>query len=144
MIKTDSQETFCIREAKGDGYRVIMVVNETLKNFDKKELFPWCLHIIIDIESRTEPYNLPTNSESDILNTMQDNFSALICSVTLCRYIGRITGYGKRELYYYVEDPEKIHQKLTAIIQNKDYIREFEYSIKRDIEWKEVNFFFDY
>jgi hypothetical protein len=137
------KNSFCLKEAKGDDYHYIMIVDSSLKNFKNKSLFSWLLLITIDLKDKTEPYKLPTNQEAKVLDWVEDHFTKLIGSTTTYQYVGKITGDGIRKLYYYVEDPEKIHQKLTDIIQNGDYVRDFEYSITKDIEWNEVNFFFN-
>ena len=138
------EEKFTIREAKGNDHYIIMIVNETLKFFNDKSSIPWFLFISVDIKDKTGRYELPTSQEAKVLDSIQNKFNELIGSTTVFKYVGRITGDGKRELYYYIENPEEINAKLTEIIQNRDYVREFEYSIIKDTEWKRVSFFFDY
>ena len=144
-MKKDSQkEKHTLRVAEGDGYYRTMMVNETLENFNDKGFYPWLLYISIDIEEKTEKFDLPTNDEAVILNSMEDNFDALIGATVPYKYIGRITNNGKRDIYYYVTEPQKIYKELNSIIESGNYIREFEFSISEDPNWEEVSFFFDY
>ena len=138
------QESFNIREAKGEDFYKIMVVNESLKHFNNYNSYPWILFIEIDIKEKTKPYNLPTNEEAEVLNLLEDKLTDLISSSIPYQYVGRITDNGKRELYYYLENPKIVHEKLNNLIEGGNYEREFEYSISKDPNWDKVAFFFNY
>ena len=142
--KESKKEKYTLRVAEGEDYYRTMMVNETLKNFNKKHLYVWFLYISIDIKDKTEKFNLPTNDEALILNSIEDNFETLINSTVSYKYIGRITNNGKRDIYYYIAEPKEIYKELIQIIESGTYIREFEFSISEDPCWEEVNFFFDY
>jgi hypothetical protein len=144
MNKQKPEESFNIREAKGDDFYKIMVVNEALKNYKDKSHFPWFLLITLDMKNTLEPYNLPNEEESKILNVIEDNLTSLINELVPYQYIGRITDNGKRELYYYLESPQEIHEKLNILIEKDDYLRDFEYEISQDPNWENVFYFFDY
>lgn len=144
MNKQNPEEIFNIRESKGEDFYKIMIVNEALKNFEHKRDFPWLLLITIDIEDAVEPYKLPTDTEAEILNSMEDNFTFIIGNVVKYQYVGRITDNGERQLYYYVEDPKQIHMTLNDHIEGGAYIREFQYDISQDPNWEKVSQFFNY
>lgn len=144
MSKQNPVESFNIREAKGNDFYRIMVVNEALKGFKNKNLFPWLLFITIDMENTTGDYNLPTENEAEVLNAFEDDLTSLITNTVSYQFIGRITDDGKRELYYYVESPQEIHSRLNHIIETNNYKREFQYEILEDTNWAKVDFFFDY
>ncbi len=143
-MKQNPQEAFNIREAKGEDYYKIMVVNESLKNFKGKNQYPWFLLINIDILEAVEPYGLPTDEEAVVLNKVEDELTSLISSTIDYQFIGRITDNGQRELYYYLKEPKGIHNALEKLIESGQYLREFEYSMSEDEEWENVEFFFDY
>lgn len=144
MNTQDPKESFNIREAKGEDFYKIMIVNESLKDFKEKKKFPWFLLITIDLVDVIEPFSLPTDKEAEILNLVEDNFTSLINRIVPYQYIGRITDNGKRELYYYVETPQDIHEKLNELIEQNTYTREFQYDISQDTGWENVSYFFNY
>lgn len=144
MSKQNPVESFNIREAKGNDFYRIMVVNEALKGFKNKNLFPWLLLITIDMKDTTGDYNLPTANEAEVLNSFEDDLTSLIMNTVSYQFIGRITDDGKRELYYYVEAPQEIHSHLNHVIETINYKREFQYEILEDPNWVNVDFFFDY
>ncbi|KPH14070.1 DUF695 domain-containing protein [Chryseobacterium sp. ERMR1:04] len=100
--------------------------------------------ITIDLVDVIEPFSLPTDKEAEILNLVEDNFTSLINRIVPYQYIGRITDNGKRELYYYVETPQDIHEKLNELIEQNTYTREFQYDISQDTGWENVSYFFNY
>lgn len=140
----DPEELFNLREAKREDYYSVMIVNEALKNYEHKNLFPWLLFIEIYIKEKTEQYELPTDEEAVILNIMEDKFTDLIKSCIPYQYIGRVTNSGTRKVYYYLQDPEKVHERMTALIEEGTYERAFEYSISNDPDWEKAYFFFNY
>jgi Family of unknown function (DUF695) len=70
--------------------------------------------------------------------------AAIILDTVPYQFIGRITDNGRRELFFYMESPTEIHEKLRDFIDQGNPIREFEYSILEDENWDRVSFFFDY
>jgi hypothetical protein len=55
-----------------NGDYVVFTVNAAYKDYEYKEDYPWCLSILIDIES-AEGY--PTSEESELLNQLEDRIS---------------------------------------------------------------------
>lgn len=43
MKEQNPKEIFNTREGKGSDFYRIMIVNEALKNFNNKDLFPWVM-----------------------------------------------------------------------------------------------------
>lgn len=138
------EERFNIREAIGDDYYSIMIVNEALKDYKNKSEYPWLLFIEIFIKEKTVRNDLPTNAEAEILYAMEDKFTEVISSRVSYQFIGRVTNTGTRKLYFYLTDPQKVHEALQNIIESGKYNREFEYNISKDPEWSKVDFFFNY
>ena len=138
------EESFNIREAKGEDYHRVMMVNESLKEYEFKNEYPWYLYFDIDMKEVTKPFNLPTKGEAEILNTLEDRITTLIKETVPYQFIGRTTDNGHRELYFYVQSPKEVHAKLNDLIKQGNPVREFEYSMSEDEKWENVNFFFDY
>jgi hypothetical protein len=144
MTNKFPEESFNLRESKGDDHYKVMMVNESLKGYEFKNEFPWFLHFDIDMKEVREPFNLPTEQEAEILNTLEDRITSIIQDTVPYQFIGRITDNGHRELYFYVESPKEIHEKLNALVGQGNPVREFEYSMAEDENWDNVEFFFDY
>lgn len=138
------KERFNLREAKGEDYYRIMMVNEALKGFQYKQEFPWLLYFDIELKEITQPFLLPTNRESKVLNNLEDKFTSLIKATIPYQFIGRTTDNGHRELFFYISSPEQIHKTLQNLIQNSKHVRLWEYSIDKDVDWNRVDFFFDW
>lgn len=138
------QESFNLREAKGEDYYKVMMVNEALKGYEFKNEFPWFLYLDIDLKEVTKPFNLPTEREAEILNILEDRITSAIQNAVPYQFIGRMTSNGHRGLYFYVQSPQQVNEKLRDLIEQGNPVREFEYSIAEDAEWENVDFFFDY
>lgn len=138
------EEGFNLRESKDADSYSVMMVNEALKGYKFKPEFPWLLYFDIEIKETTEKYALPNEVETKVLNDLEDKFSDIIKSTVSGHFIGRITGNGHRELFFYVEAPEEIHERLQELVNDKHQIREWEYSLEEDPDWSNVDFFFDY
>lgn len=138
------QESFNLREAKGEDHYKIMMVNDALKHYEFKNEFPWFLRIEVDMKDVTKPFNMPTEHEAEILNLFEDTITSLLMNTVPYQFIGRITDNGHRELYFYVESPQEIHEKLQDLIEQGNPIREFDYTMSEDEHWENVEIFFDY
>jgi predicted transcriptional regulator len=144
MTNKFPQESFNLREARGEDFCKVMMVNEALKGYEFKNEFSWFLHFDIDMKEVKQPFKLPTEKEAEILNSLEDRITSIIQDTVPYQFIGRITDNGHRELYFYVESPKEIHKKLSDLIEQGNPVREFEYSIAEDESWEKVDFFFDY
>lgn len=144
MNKKFPKERFNLREAKGDNYYRIMMVNESLKGFQYKQEFPWLLHFDIELKETTKPFLLRTKRESKVLNNLEDRITSLIKATIPYQFIGRITDTGHRELFFYIHSPEEVHKNLQILIRDNKEVRPWKYSIDKDADWKSVDFFFGY
>ncbi|HEY5750635.1 MAG TPA: DUF695 domain-containing protein [Chryseolinea sp.] len=138
------KDGFNLRESKGPDFYSVMIVNEALKGYQYKGDFPWFLYFDIEIKETTEKFALPSDEEAKVLNYLEDKISDIIKATVSSHFIGRITENGHRELFFYVESPEEIHERLQELVTDEHQVREWEYSIEEDPEWSNVEFFFDY
>jgi hypothetical protein len=130
-----------IRESKKGMPYKIMVVNSALKNYQFKDEYPWYLWIKIELKAVSGPNNMPTNNEAQILNNIEDHILSIIEKECNVQFVGRVTENGNRELFYYIDNPE-ITSKTIESYFKKTPIREIEYYIEKDPNWKIVNFFY--
>ena len=136
-------EEYNIREAKGDGYYKIMVVNTALAEYRYKKDFPWSLIVEVDIKDQTQLYKLPTESEGIILNFFEDTITEIIKGKCSSQYVGRITDNGHRTFYYHIDNPKVVHEALQKFISSGLNSHEFEYNILKDEDWVTSKIFFD-
>ena len=138
------EEKFATREAKGDNFYKIMIVNTSLDDYAYKEIFPWSLWIGIDVNETSGPFSMPTDKESSVLNALEDLIESILKKHCQCHFVGRITHSGQRDVYFYIDSPGKIHEELQKLIESKLSLREFQYVIEEDKEWKQVDMFYNY
>ena len=142
MTERYPEDKFAIREGMVDGMYAIMIVNHAFKDYGFKDEFPW--HLWIDIEiGHTGEDGLPDEVEAEILNALEDEIHGELKEVCDILHVGRMTWNSRRELFYYLNDPEAAHQTLQVIIADNPK-REFEYEMKKDPGWESVTFMYNY
>lgn len=142
MSEKYPQEEYNIREAKGADFYKVMIVNTALSNYLYKDEFPWLLVIDIDVKDMQQPYKMPTESESIILNLFEETLSGIIKAHCSSQYVGRVTDNGRRELYYHIDTPRSVHEALQKFMNTGLSSHEFSYDIIRDDNWDKTDFFF--
>lgn len=134
-------EEYNVREAKGENFYRIMIVNTALEGYRYKKDFPWSLVFDIDIKDVTQPYKLPTESEAIILNLFEDTLTEIVKGNCSCQYVGRITDDGQRNLYFHIDAPQAVHDALQKFMGSELNSHEFSYNITKDEAWETTNFF---
>jgi len=119
---------------------VVFIVNTAYKDYAYKEEYPWCLSILIDVES-AEGY--PGSEEAELLNQLEDAISDQLSQVCHCHYIVRVTTKGCRQIIFYVDDPKQANELLQELINTPDPVRQWEYDMREDYEWENVGYFLD-
>jgi Family of unknown function (DUF695) len=141
MTERYPEDEFAIREGIIDGMYAIMIVNHALKDYGFKDEFPWHLWIDIQIEGTGED-GLPDGAEAEILNGLEDEIQRKLKEVCDILHVGRMTWNSRRELFYYLNDPEAAHQTLQTIIAGNPK-REFQYEMREDAAWESVDFIYN-
>ncbi|WP_010586101.1 DUF695 domain-containing protein [Schlesneria paludicola] len=81
----------------------------------------------------TDEDGFPSEEEDFRLNEIEDLVTEGMGDLAL-RYVGRITTDGRREFYFYTDDPEQFRQSATAAMSSvSEY--EFEIDVADDPEW---------
>ena len=142
MDERHPEDEYALREGMIEGMYAVMTVNHALKNYRFKDEFPWHLWVDIEIENTVED-GLPDGAEAEILNGFEDEIHGKLKEVCDILHIGRMTWNSRRELFFYLNDPEAAHQTLQAISAGESK-REFQYEMSKDSEWARVNFMFNY
>lgn len=124
-------------EGVKDGKKWVGNVNLLFSSFISKEKLPWLVTIKIHLPM-TDNNGLPTNNEANVLNEFEDELLALMQQKIDLLYIGRISWNGIREVFLQVSSAEVLNDLLSEYIKTERYPREFEYEIKNDPEWKNV------
>ena len=142
MSERHPEDKFAIREGMLEGLPAVMIVNDALKNHSLKGEFPWHLWIEIEIENAGE-VGLPDGAEAEVLNELEDEIHGRLKEACDVLFVGRMTWNSRRELFFYLDDPEAAHQTLQAIIAGEP-VREFEYEMREDSGWEKVGFMYNY
>ncbi len=134
---------YAIREGNVEGHYSIMVLNDALKGYPYKSEFPWHLWIKIPIVDQ-QGDNMPTEREAEVLNELEDEFINSLEGVVGLHFIARLTWNGQRELFFYLDDPEKANDVLSAYAESDRPKRQFEYRMEHDPYWNKVAFIYNY
>ncbi|MEM7431962.1 MAG: DUF695 domain-containing protein [Pseudomonadota bacterium] len=79
---------------------------------------------------------MSTDQEFDALCHYQDNLEAAISGSDDIRYVGRITGSGRRELYFYASAEADVEGRIANVISKfPEY--QFQRGSKEDAEWRQ-------
>jgi len=140
QVDKTPKENWCVQKATDqNGNLVFITANLGYKNYAYKTEFPWCLEVNITTVNKN-PNGHPTNEEAPVLNATEDIITAALLKVGATQFVGRATVNGYRELFYFVADPEKANKALTQLTKKRQP-REWEYQMKKDVQWQRVDSF---
>ena len=127
-----------------DGRPVVGSFNFGYKNYKLKKKYPWCLKIAIGLDQeRVFENGLPMKEESQVAFKMENEFIEQIVKRTTAHYIGHLFNDEFLDIYWYLEEPEKIHNYLQTQINKEGLLRGFGYEINEDPTWETVRQFID-
>ncbi len=78
---------------------------------------PWLLWVFVNLQSPT-PEGLSSNSEGARLHEMGEALDANISAACGAQMVGRLTGAGRREFYFYGEEPGPLDQAVAQAMQS--------------------------
>lgn len=141
MMDKNKNEDFQVLQLEHGGKPLFATINLKLRDFTKKEQYPWFLSLSISLKEPTEE-GLTTNAEAEELNRFEDFLERQIKKTTKCVHIGRVTWGGYREVLFYVSEPEIVSSWIQTIIDSGEY-RTFSFKIVHDIDWESVSIYFN-
>jgi hypothetical protein len=139
VFKYPGERFSVIDHVDENDYLVFITANFAYQEFAHKGEFPWFLRITIDVVDYNENGH-PMDDEAETLNSFEDFLDSKIKEGAIAHYIGRTTLYKKRELLYYLNTPDKVRFILDSIREDAVPVRNFEYTIQKDTEWREVDY----
>lgn len=133
------KEHYQILNFKQDELPGIAVVNGSLAKFEPKEVFVWHCSVMLQCEKLIEN-GMPSREEVEILDKfgdfLDDNIKGTDKEKPNGLFLARITWNETRELIWRIFDPKIANDFLTDLIEREDHLRNFEYRIDEDKDWK--------
>lgn len=77
---------------------------------------PWLLWVFVPLQSPT-PEGLSSNSEGARLHEIGEALDAHVSAACAAQMVGRITGAGRREFYFYGEEPGPLDEAVTRAMK---------------------------
>lgn len=145
---TIPEESFDLIESTDPkGAKALIMRNASLKQHQKdtllKQVFGFYCSINLDYVNVDEN-NWPTSEEFSI---MQDYTESIDQALKVqpdhpnALFVARVTYNGVCQVVWMLNNPEIAIEYLDGIIAKGNQIREFDYSIEKDPEWKLIDFF---
>jgi hypothetical protein len=133
------KESYTIRQFKDAEDNLCYIsFNAAYKGYKYKNDYPYAL--FIDVETRDQNENgHPTDTEADIFEDFEESLVKEISKLTSFHYLGRSTLNGRREIFGYIDKPEKVAAYLGKLRDSGQAPRKFDYTIEEDKEWKQVS-----
>ena len=133
------KEHYQILNFNTDGLPGVAVVNKSLAEFEPKEVFVWHCSVMLQCEKLIEK-GMPSREEVEILDKFGDFLDDKIKGADKEKpnglFLARITWNETRELIWRIFDPEIANDFLTDLIEREDHLRNFDYRIDEDENWK--------
>ena len=131
-----------VEHTDANGYLTFITANFAYAGYAFKDLFPWFIRITLPLEEYNENGH-PTHDEAEVLNSFEDYLESILKTRGITHYIGRTTLYKKRELLYYVSDPDQAQAALREAINRPDTFRDFQFAVENDAGWRQVAYFLE-
>ncbi len=132
------EENWVLVDFSQDDMPGVAMVNRGLQKLEPKKIFQWHFSVMIRLSAIVEN-GMPSRAERDVVDPFGDMLDARIKGEEKkpnALFLARITWNSTRELIWRVYDPEPVDAFLKEIIAAKSHLREFDYRIDTDPEWK--------
>ena len=123
-----------------DGLPLIGIFNGNARQFSGKQKLPWLVSASSHF-SDMYPNRLPKETEFPSLSQWEDSLIATIESESQFVWIGHVTWNGIREVFFYVDQPERVSRSLGKL-SGGTHIRSFIFEVDFDEEWARVGVYF--
>ena len=135
------EEVFSVVESMSeDNKPAVAVVNTSLRDFKNRDVFGWTCNLTIEYKDLANN-GMPSQEEYNLVVNWVTQLDSVIKGDPKhpnALFLARETFDGMMDVYWQVYDPEPVHQYLQSIIQGEKYLRELDYRIEKDIQWKKV------
>jgi hypothetical protein len=134
----NSNNEYSVYTAEKDGKPAYIITGPIENASYIKTKLEWSLRLFIDVQ---DPSGYPSDKEAKILNELEDKILGNLKEVTTVFFVARTTWNSERDVYAYVEDPEKANEVLSQLTQDPSNKIEFEYRIEHDPQWEIVDYY---
>ena len=118
----------------GEGNLVFILADKAYKNYKDKESAPFALSIYVEIIQQNKNGH-PTDQEAEVQNNIENLIFESLRKQCIAHYIGRSTFKGYRELWFFIDKPDKAKSILEDIIEKPKYGNKILYQIEEDPNW---------
>ncbi|MEQ1618472.1 MAG: DUF695 domain-containing protein [Terricaulis sp.] len=135
-----SDDRWTLFNVQRRGLPEVLLVNDAMRGFAPREIFPWHLSTIIAVVGLAER-GMPDPEEQETLNLIGNEIEDALAVASTefgapnVLYFARSTWNGQRELMFRVHDPEIANGVLHAKIASKKWERDWDFRIEADSEW---------
>jgi hypothetical protein len=93
---------------------------------------PWLLWVFVDLQAPNAE-GLSTQEEAPALHSIGDALDAMIAPTCGAQLVGRVTGAGRREFYFYAEEPGPLDEAVGNAMKGfETYVHECGSSLQPD------------
>ena len=135
-MKSSDQEVYKLYQGEKDGVPWFLILTEGYLQKKYSTSLPWFMRLSIDF-TPSENGSI-SEQESRVLDGVEDGLKEKIRVADEAYFAGRFTHNGKRDLFFYLNDPKKVSVMLEQVVQEDSQTREFEYRIEKDSDWAKV------
>ena len=138
---------YTLFNATRSGLPEVIVVNDALLSFAHNEIFPWYLCVTLEAKQLIEN-GMPSPEESAILFEIGDEIENVVLGGRTefngenALFLARSTWNEQRELLFQVHDPEIAHADLQALLNGRQWQREWDYRMVQDPAWSNAGYVF--
>ncbi|MCB0538722.1 MAG: DUF695 domain-containing protein [Bacteroidetes bacterium] len=112
-------------------------INKSYDNYPNKKYFPWWIQVTLELVD-TDDRKMPTDSEAQILNELEDKIEKFIKEKHKTHFIGRVTQNGFRDIIFYVDQPRFDQEKTNLFFDKVQEQRRVNFNMEKDINWNNV------
>jgi hypothetical protein len=131
------EEDWVLVKGTSKGHPYFMSVNDSLKQFYGKNEYPSCLIVTVELED-VQGHKLPTDSEAEVLNDIEDTLIDMLSEITLPILVGRETYYGEREILVYFPELSDYKPVVDSISQKLNSSRCVHIELHDDPKWEQA------
>ena len=136
-------ESFISIDYTCDGHPAFAIINESLRQFEFKDVFGWNLSIVFELVDVSEN-GIPSGDEVKVIQDFCEHIERLFNDdreKPNALFLFREHHDGISHAVWRVYDAEKVEAVLQKIIEDKQHPREFDYEMEYDENWKLVEWY---